>query len=77
MRKGQVTNFKFPAFKHLICLTFQPLGLNGTLISCQEIYKLSVYAGIIQKSNSIRSYKLMNKTLFDNCVDLSVSRFDI
>ena len=66
MREGQVTNSKFPALKHLICSTFQPLGLlqernNGT-ISFQQIYKLSVYARVIQKSNSIGSPKLTNKT---------------
>ena len=27
MREGQVTNSKLPALKHLICSTFQPLGL--------------------------------------------------
>ena len=34
MRESQVTNSKFPALKHLICSTFQPLGL------LQEIYIL-------------------------------------
>ena len=63
MREGQVTNSKFPALKHLICSTFQPLGLlqernNGT-ISFQQIYKLSVYARVIQKSNSIGSLLCM------------------
>ena len=66
MREGQVTNFKFPALKHLICSTFQPLGLlqernDGTILR-QQIYKLSVYGGVIQKSSSISSSKLMNKT---------------
>ena len=66
MREGQLANSKFPALKHLICSTFQPLGLLqeriNSAISCQQIYKLSVYAGVIQNSNCIGSSKLTNKT---------------
>ena len=49
MCDGKVNNSKFPAFKYLICSTFEPLGLlqernNGTVES------LSYEDGIVNKT---------------------------
>ena len=61
MCDGNVNNSKFPAFKYLICSTFEPIGLlqernNGTVES------LSYEDGIVNKTfqNNRLNYRIQS-----------------